>query len=76
MQNKPDKKIHTALYFVGLIHFFSEQASSTMDKPTSMFRDDQKGSKITSILKNFPAQNLSHPKQYPEMCQRVGMLVL
>lgn len=76
MQNKSDKKIYKVLYLAGLIHIFSEQASSTMEKPTSMFRGDQKGSKTISILKNFPGQNLSHPKQYTEMCQQVGMLVL
>lgn len=37
-----------------------------MDKPTFLFGDDHKGSEITSILNSFPAQNLSHPKQYPE----------
>lgn len=48
-----------------------------MDKPTSMSRDDQKGSKIIYTLKSFPTQNLSHPRQYPEMCQQqVGILVL
>lgn len=47
-----------------------------MDKPTYVYRDDQKGSKITSTLKSLPAQNLSHPRQYPEMCQQVGILVL
>lgn len=62
------------LYFVGLIHrFFSEQASSTLAKPTTVFRDNHKGSEIISRLKSFPARNLSHPKQHPEMLQ---MLVL
>lgn len=60
------------LYFVGLIPALKNLYKFNNDKPTSVFRDNHKGNEIISIPSSFPAQNLSHSKQYPEMSPMTG----